>query len=46
MAPMEEGSKKRRQRRSYTDEFMARVLGPSPRLAQKVVHATLMADDL
>jgi hypothetical protein len=28
------------------DESMAPVLGPSPRLAQKVVRSTLMADDL
>ena len=28
------------------DELMARMLGPSPRLAPKVVRSTLMADDL
>jgi hypothetical protein len=28
------------------DEFMARVPGPSPRLAQKVVRSMLMADAL
>ena len=28
------------------DELVSRVLAPSPRLAQKVVRSTLMADDL